>query len=77
MIKRTAAIAEQPPDIGSVWVDKDKRSLSGDRRVKVLCVDDFGFVRYKQVSHYGREYDRVYISRWRRFVKAFRKVDQS
>lgn len=56
--------------IGQVWVDKDKRMLSGRRRVRVVCVES-GKVWYVPAHSTSNERGRL-RSRCDRFERAFR-----
>jgi hypothetical protein len=64
--------------VGDIWVDRDKRMLSGNRRVRVVSVtrESSGTVdvRYQQiigVGEYIKAFDPVYRSRYERFQRAF------
>lgn len=57
-------------EVGQVWVDRDQRMSSGNRRVTVKVSDPNGFVTYE---NYGRRYR----SRYQRFQRAFKLVAAS
>jgi hypothetical protein len=63
-------------DVGSVWRDRDRRSLSGNRMVRVLRVDGqhvYYVDRYDWDRHTARK---PYRSKAARFVKAFEKIEE-
>jgi hypothetical protein len=62
---------------GQIWRDRDKRSLSGNRLVKVTRTERDGdrvSVYYVDCTSYGRIFDREYRSRYDRFPRAFSLV---
>ena len=66
-----------PVEVGQIWVDRDPR-MSG-RRVQVFQVlPDIGEVRYRQVvGIYNLPEVRIFKSKYARFQRAFRKLDNS
>lgn len=61
--------------VGQVWRDRDKRSYSGNRLVRVLSIEAGSFathVYYKQViGQNRREVDPLFHSQYKRFQDAF------
>lgn len=64
------------PKIGEIWVDRDKRSWSGNRRVVVTLIA-FGAVTYRQVIGVNDSVEgRAFRSKLERFTRAFRPLGQ-
>lgn len=62
---------------GQLWRDRDKRMLSGNRRVRVISTTrdgDHAYVTYSPVfgeNNRMMEFERVFKSRYERFQRAF------
>jgi hypothetical protein len=73
------------PDVrtGQVWRDRDRRMLSGNRRVRVIetCRDGAGpkdvHVKYRAVFPNGEMHGPTFQSQWHRFQRAFVLVEAS
>ena len=67
-------------NVDQVWRDRDKRSMNGNRHVKVLGIEH-GLVRitvvYVAVSPNGRQWPPAFRSRYDRFQKRFELTDQT
>lgn len=57
-------------EIGSIWLDKDKRALGGNRRVEIQAVDGDRVHYIGWVA--GKVYGPKLSSKIGRFLKAFR-----
>ena len=69
------------PDVhaGDVWRDRDRRMMSGNRRVKVTrtaLIDGTAYVFYRSVvGANNREIGTEFRSRYERFQRAFDKAE--
>lgn len=57
---------------GQIWRDRDRRMMSGNRRVRVISViSDPGVVEYRQVVGLDEAVGQIFKSSYGRFQRAF------
>lgn len=65
------------PELGQIWRDRDKRSLNGNRRVKILGVESDAISYVEVIGVSNHQAGRVCRSHPYRFVRAFALIPLS